>query len=242
MKESVHRIRSEVLGNERTVWIVEPQNPARAESVFVFLDGEPYRDQFHVTEMVRELVAEGRMADCWIVYVSHLDLETRARECPCYPPFARFVAVELLDFLAEQEPRLGGAVERVLVGFSYTGLAAAFVAREFPGCFRKVIAQSGSFWSDDCRLVHQYSASASPVPTEFFLQVGRRELQTGVRHSAHVVQRISQIEGVTRFRDALEATGHVVEYVESDGGHEYGNWIQILPQALRWACPPAAGR
>jgi enterochelin esterase family protein len=240
MKESVHRIRSEALGNERTVWIVEPKNPIRAERVLIFLDGEPYREQFHVTEMVRELVAEGRMADCWIVYVSHLDIETRARECPCYPPFARFVAVELLDFLAVREPRLGETMERVLIGFSYTGLAAAFVAREFPGRFQKVIAQSGSFWSDDCWLVHEYARSASPVPTQFFLQIGRKEFQTNVRHSAHVVQKISQIEGVMRFRDVLVATGHGVKYFESDGGHEYGNWIRALPVALEWACPTAA--
>lgn len=238
MNESVHRIRSTALGNERAVWIVEPLNPARAETVLVFLDGEVYREHFQVTEMVHSFIAEGRMADCWIVYVSYLDIETRARECPCYAPFARFVSVELLEFLAEREPRLKTLRTRVLTGLSYTGLAAAFVAREFPNRFQKVVAQSGSFWSDDCWLTRQYAADAAPVPTEFFLEVGRKETQTGVRHSPHLVQEISQIEGVQRFRDALKAAGHEVEYFESEGNHEYTNWMRTLPTALRWACPP----
>ena len=75
------------------------------------------------------------------------------------------------------------------------------------------------------------------MPTEFFIEVGRKERQTDVRHSAQVVQEISQIEGVTRFRDALKATGHKVEFFESDGGHDYTNWVRTLPAALRWACP-----
>ena len=240
MTESVHGIRSEALGNERPVWIVEPRHPQTARGLLVFLDGEMYRDHLHATATVHALVDQRLLADCWLVYVSYLDLETRARECPCHPPFARFVAGELLDFLESTEPRLRATRPRVLIGLSYTGLAAAYVVHEFPGRFQKVIAQSGSFWSNDCWLAGRYAGDPATVPTEFYLEVGCKETQTNVRHGADLLQPISQIEGVTRFRDALQSRGYRVHYAESEGSHEYSNWAESLPTALRWALPPEA--
>lgn len=133
---------------------------------------------------------------------------------------------------------LKGIRQRTLLGLSYTGLAAAFLAQEYPGVFQRIISQSGSFWWKDCWLAEQYR-SAPQVPTEFYLDVGTREVQENVQHREGVLQVVSQIEGVRRFRDALRSTGHSVEYVEFDGAHDCADWCRALPAALRWACPPA---
>jgi enterochelin esterase-like enzyme len=67
------------------------------------------------------------------------------------------------------------------------------------------------------------------------LDVGTQEIHENVRHKEDVVQVVSQIEGVRRFRDALLAQGYAVRYQEFDGGHDYACWNGTLIDALKWA-------
>ena len=78
---------------------------------------------------------------------------------------------------------------------------------------------------------------------EFYLDVGTQEIHENVRHREDVVQVVSQIEGVRRFRDALLAQGHAVRYSEFDGDHDYAGWNRALVDALKWGVPlePAEG-
>jgi enterochelin esterase-like enzyme len=236
VKETVERIRSVPLNNERTIWIREPVDPVRAKSLTVFLDAELYRDRVKAGEVIAAL--QGEVADSWFVFVSMHSVEARWIECPCHRPFAQFIAEELLPWLEQSHPRIGRVEQRVIVGLSYTGLAAAFVAREYPGLFQKVISQSGSFWWNDAWLTRQVSESGIRLPTEFYLEVGKRETQVNLQHREGVLQVMSQIEGVRRFRDVLVESGHTVVYAEFEGAHDYEAWRQTLPAALRWALPP----
>jgi enterochelin esterase-like enzyme len=233
MSEIVERFKSVHLRNERTIWIHPPRLPSSVENLTVFLDGEFYRDRVGAVSVIDDL--GDSIADSWVVFVSMGSLEARWVECPCYPPFAKFIAGELLPWL-EARCKMKPARQRTLVGLSYTGLAAAFVAMEHPGIFHRVISQSGSFWWKDCWL-SGHCRSASRIPTEFYLDVGAHELHENVRHREDVLQVVSQIDGVRRFRDALLLTGHPVRYVEFDGGHDFAAWRQTLPEALRWALP-----
>lgn len=245
MPELTHRFRSAALQNERILWIHPPADPAAPCHLAIFLDGELYRDRVGAPALIDKLAANSALtpalAHSLVVYVSHQSEAARWRECPCYPPFAVFIHDELLPWLESQYPgiRISPTAQpapvRLLAGLSYTGLAAAYVAREAPGCFNKIITQSGSFWSDDCWLIRDYAAKASRVPADFYLDVGLRETQENVTHHPGVFQRISQIAGVQRFRDVLLAQGHRVKYVEFDGGHSFPGWQSTLPDALTWA-------
>lgn len=234
MHEAVVRFRSAALRNERLIWVRPPRDPRSAEHVSIFLDGELYRDRVGANSVIDSL--QGAIADSWFVFVSMASVEARWLECPCYAPFARFVAKELLPWLSARHQELRLVQKRTLIGLSYSGLAAAFVAKEHPGIFQRVISQSGSFWWNDCWLSEQYRLSPA-VPTDFFLDVGTKELAENVRHREGVLQVVSQIEGVHRFRDALRRAGHSVRYLEFDGEHDFSAWRQTLPEALRWALP-----
>lgn len=237
MTEIIDQIRSEFLGNERSVWIHPPQDRTTATNLTVFLDAEIYRGHVGAGAVLNQM--QGRLADSWFVFVSMHSVEARTRECPCHPPFAQFLAKELLPWLEGRFPELKIVRQRVLVGLSYTGLAAAFAALIQPGHFQKVIAQSGSFWWRDGWLGEQVRQLAQPLPTEFYLTVGTRETQENVRHSPEVLQVVSQIAGVQRFRDALRDRGHLVQYAECDSGHYAECWRMTLPAALEWALPVA---
>lgn len=232
MTELIDTFRSALLGNARPVWVRPPRVPSTAETLTIFLDGEFYRDRVGAPATLDAL--QTAIADSWFVYVSSHSIEARWLECPCYAPFASAIVDELLPWLTQLHPAISQVRHRVLVGLSYTGLAAAYIARQYPGIFHRVISQSGSFWWNDCWLPRQFE-NQPPLPTQFYLEVGTKETATHIQHRADVLQVASQIEGVRRCRDALHATGHKVTYREFIGGHDFAAWHQTLPTALRWA-------
>jgi enterochelin esterase-like enzyme len=65
------------------------------------------------------------------------------------------------------------------------------------------------------------------------LDVGTQETREKVRHGEDLVQVVSQIDAVLRFRDALLAQGHAVRYNEFDGGHDYASRNRTLVDALK---------
>lgn len=234
MTEQIHQFRSVHLGNERSVWIRPPVDGQTARRLVVFLDAELYREKVEAIEVIAGLEADPAFPSALYVFVSYATLEARWIECPCHPPFARFVSDEFLPWLQRLHPEVATCAERVLVGLSYTGLAAAYVALQAPGRFTHVIAQSGSFWSADGWLIEQYRLAPGPFP-QFYLDVGTKEDQQDVQHKEDLIQEMSQIEGVTRFRDVLIAKGVSPRYVMFEGGHDCAAWKRTLPGALRWA-------
>lgn len=219
-----------------------PKAGVKPAHLTIILDAEIYRDRVGAVAVIDALEARSEVAPSWFVFVSYATEEARWRECPCYLPFARFVADELLPWLEKTYPAVKECTERVLVGLSYTGLAAAFVALQAVGKFGKVIAQSGSFWSDNCWLVEQYRKTEKRLPTSFYLDVGSKETDVDVQHKEDVRQVISQIDAVRRFRDVLLNQGYRVKYLEFEGGHDCAAWQKTLPDALRWALPAGAPR
>lgn len=235
MKETQGKIGSVHLGNERTIWLCAPA--ATPRNLTIVLDAELYRDRMGAVSLIDELHLAKAIDFSLFVFVSVESMESRWRECPCHEPFARFIDEELFPWLEVAHPWIGNAKERVIVGLSYTGLAAAWVAMMAPLRFTRVIAQSGSFWWNDCWIVGRFEQLATKPRAEFYLDVGRRETSEHVRHKADVLQVVSQIEGVKRFRDVLRRCGYDPHYVEFDGGHDVAAWRETLPGALRWALP-----
>lgn len=237
MSETVHRFFSTCLGNERNVWIRQPKLSAPPCNLAIFLDGELYREKVGALSVIEELEASTSIANTFFVFVSVSTWEDRWTECPCNPLFARFISEELLLWLIEQNPLLKAAAERALIGLSYTGLAAVYAALQSPASFTRVIAQSGSFWSNDCWLVEQFRQREKPLSTAFYLDVGSQETEENVRHKEDVLQVVSQIDAIRRLRSVLLEKGYRIKYQEFDGGHDCLAWKQTLPAALRWALP-----
>jgi enterochelin esterase-like enzyme len=232
MTETVHRLSSRILMNERNVWVRHAANEEFIENLVIVLDGELYREKVGAVPIVDRV--HEKVGSTVFVFVSYASIEARWIECPCYPPFARFFEEEFFHWLEQHYPNLRNVRRRVIVGLSYTGLAAAFVATHISHRFTHVIAQSGSFWSQDGWLSRQISR-LSYLHSQFYLEVGNQETQTNVQHKEDVLQVVSQIQGVREFRDALKSRRVPTQYSEYDGGHDFGWWARRLPQALMWA-------
>ncbi|MBD5782229.1 esterase family protein [Pelagicoccus sp. NFK12] len=235
MPETEYTLRSEILDNERRIWIREPASLQTDLDLLIVLDAELYRNRVQAPQIIEDLFESGTLAQTLVVYVSSVSMDVRWIECPCYPPFAAFVTKELIPSIHERYPKTVQAKERVIAGLSYTGLAASFVALTHDGLFTKVISQSGSYWSNDCWLIREFDGQSLNHPPAFFLDVGDKETQEYVWHKEDVVQTISQVEGVERFRDMLLKNGYEVRYDTFSGGHSAEAWATSLPNALKWA-------
>lgn len=235
--KATHTIHSHSLGNHRSLWIYGPENGLVASNLVVFLDGELFLKQIDALTVINRVSAENEMADNLFVFVSMHSQSARLSECSCNPRFAKFIAVELIEFLEVVYPELKKVRQRVLAGVSFSGLAAVFTATEFPGVFQKVVAQSGSFWWKDNWLIKHLNKRSAPLPSSFYLDVGTLETEVDVEGDSteDTFQSTSQIDSVKQLRDALLSQGCLVNYVEFSGGHEAKEWAQTLPGALIWA-------
>lgn len=235
MKETRHTLQSQILHNERTIWIRDPQSPEGNLDLLIILDAELYRNRVQAPRIIDSLFETGDLDNLLVVYVSCVDMDTRWIECPCYAPFSEFISQELIPFIRTEHPQAAQAKERVIAGLSYTGLAASFAALSNDGLFTKVISQSGSYWSNDCWLTHEFDGVKLAHPPAFFLDVGDKETHEYVWHKEDVIQKLSQVEGVAKFRDMLLKNGYEVRYDTFSGGHSAEAWATSLPNALKWA-------
>ncbi|HEX8997383.1 MAG TPA: enterochelin esterase [Ktedonobacterales bacterium] len=229
------RLRSELLGNERRIWVYTPPDYTP--------DGEPYPlallfDGFAVTTLIPSptiadnLLAEGRVGPMVMIAIDSLEHETRVRELCCYQPFADFLARELLPWARARYHLTTDPARVVVAGQSAGGLAAAFVALRYPELFGAALAQSGAFWwapEDDLQpdwLVRAY-AEAPRLPLRFYLEAGALETLIEERTRGSSILSSSR-----RLRETLLAKGYPLTYAEFNGGHDYVRWRGTLADGL----------
>jgi enterochelin esterase family protein len=227
-----HQLRSAALGNQRSIWVYTPPGPissSKLANLMILLDGGSYVHHIPAPMIVDNLLAAGRLAPLVLLLVDSLDTATRERELPCYPPFAEFLAGELLPWARARYQFTADPARTIVGGSSYGGLAAAFAAFARPDCFGNVLAQSGSFWwcpagdTEHEWLARQF-VERERLPIEFYLDVGRGEAQARARPNQLIANR--------HMRDVLRAKGYRVHYAEHAGKHDYAAWRAGFPGAL----------
>ena len=226
-----HRVRSALLGNERGVWVYTPAGYGGAGElgVVVFLDGHAYAHSMSAPTTLDNLIAAGRIPPLVAVFADSLG-PTREVELPCYPPFADFLADELLPW-ARGLYRIAADPRRTVVaGSSFGGLAAAFAGLRRPDAFGNVLSQSGSFWwAPDGDEEHEWLArrlAEGPAPPlRFYLDVGLLETEPSPPAP-------SQLLASRHLRTVLRAKGCDVSYAEFSGGHDEICWQGTLSDGL----------
>jgi enterochelin esterase-like enzyme len=231
-KVEMYRLRSDILNNERRVWVYTPPGyttSGEPYGLFLLFDGLAYQDAVPTPTIVDNLVSEGKIPPLVVVLVDSLDQKTRNRELPCHQPFVDFLIQELMPWVHEHYHVTDDPAQSIVGGSSYGGLAAAFVGLRASEVFGNVLSQSGSFWWDkdpDDDILHQKIIQeyvASPrLPLRFYLEVGLKErsgIVDMVLHNRHL-------------RDVLILKGYEVHYSEFNGGHDYVCWRGSLADGL----------
>jgi len=216
-----HRLRSQILNNERRVWVYTPAGYTRSDEPYRLLllfDGWAYIDLIPTPTILDNLVHAGKIPPLVTVLLDNPDQETRNRELPCYQPFVDFLTQELMPWVREHYHVTNDPAQTIVGGSSYGGLAAAFVGLHASETFGNVLSQSGSFWWDkepdeDIQqewIIQQFMESPR-LPLRFYIEVGLKEDWKWI-----------YMVGCNRhFRDVLVLKGYEVHYAEFNGYHHY---------------------
>jgi enterochelin esterase family protein len=201
--------------------------------VLVVHDGPDYLEYASMRTVLDNLVHSLDVAETCVAF---LHPGERLVEYANHAPHARFVASELLPWLAAELPLLDRPSARCLMGASFGAVASLSTAVRHPGTFGSLLLQSGSFVFTDIgtehgggpefdpvvRFVNRYRARPTPVAERVFLSCGVYEpLITPNRSMA----------------TTLRETGMAVRWVETRDGHNWHNWRDQLRDALSWIFP-----
>ncbi|GAA3124454.1 enterochelin esterase family protein [Kribbella aluminosa] len=226
--------RSELLGNERRIWVYTPQGytpDVEPLPLLVLFDGDTVRGPMPMPAILDNLIGDGQIPPMIAVLVDSLTQEVRNRELPCGAPFLEYLTDELLPWVRERYRITTDPARTIVAGQSHGGQAAAFAALRRPNVFGNVISQSGSFWwrpdgEDEHEwLTRQYAESARQ-PVRFYLEAGLQERgQTPDAGPSILVAN-------RHLRTILLSKGYEVQYSEFNGGHDYACWRGSIAAAL----------
>ncbi len=238
-----HRLKSEILKNERQISVYTPPGYRREGppyGLLVLFDESAYLSLVPTPVILDNLIAEKRIPPLVAVLIANPSGETRNRELPCNPDFAEFLHRELAPWTRRLYQVTSDPAKIIVGGSSYGGLAAACAALRHPETFGNVLCQSGSFWWTPVRnpldpnrrdelaepnWVAQQFLTAPKLPVRFYLDAGSFEVD--VLGSGGVI-----LETSRHLRDVLRAKGYEVHYQEFAGGHDYLQWRGTLADGL----------
>jgi enterochelin esterase-like enzyme len=228
-KVELHRILSENLDGEYRVWVYTPPGYTVAGEPYdllILFDGRDHLELIPTPMTLDNLLFDGSIQPMVAVLLESPTIEARMRDLTGYPPFFKFLVVELIAWVRNHY-RVTTRPELTTVGgVSLGGLAATFAALTRPDIFGNVLTQSGSFWwtpeeeIEPGWVTRQFGAKQR-LPLRFYIDVGSLEPD-------------SQLSSNRRLRDELKAKRYPVRYVEYSGAHDYISWRGLLGDGLVW--------
>jgi enterochelin esterase-like enzyme len=226
---------SQLLHNQRRIWIYTPPGYAEDRNVYdllVLLDGQDYLARIPAPTILDNLLHEEKLTPCVAVLVESLG--ARLQELCCSPTFVEFLTQELLPWVSGQASVTAHPAQTTIGGLSAGGLAAAFIGFKASERFGNILSQSGTFlWgprlqasqfeddSDAEWLIRQF-VTTPRLPLRFYLEMGLLDKTHKINHLA----------ANRHFRDVLEAKGYEIHYAEFNGGHDFLCWRGSLADGL----------
>ncbi|MGC4108433.1 MAG: alpha/beta hydrolase-fold protein [Thermomicrobiales bacterium] len=243
--------RSEILGNERPVWLHTPAGFS--------IDGDPYPfvvifdgEEWHSAPGILDrLIAAGEIPPMVAILVNQIGI--RNEELTCNPDFSRAIATELVPWLRGQFHLSDDPAKAALNGRSFGGLCSGWTALQHSDVFGNAFMQSASCWMHPSVLQgyadpewsqEQPVGEDAKIPTliEAFMQSERAPIrifqECGNIENGPPPARIWQTFGNRWLRDILALKGYDAVYREVVGGHDDAWWRGTFADGIRWVFAP----
>jgi len=251
-KGSVEKIvfPSRILKQDRVIWVYVPADYKKSEvkcNLSIIFDGKAFIQFSNIPRIMDKLIAGNYLPPTIAIFVHNYSGYKRGKDLACYPPFAEYVAKELLPYIESEYRCFTEPSKRVLTGSSSGALGAIFIAWKYPELFGKVLAQSPylqwgiklpwfqsvikhfgndfhSWWnkgdeSETEWITAQFSKNERK-PIEFYVNLGSLEVEYRQPYS--------------RFVDILKEKGYKYKSEIYKGGHEYINWAEHFGTGLNY--------
>ena len=228
-------IRSHALDRAVSVTLYLPaafsMDPEHRYPLVILHDGTDYLHHADAATVLDNLIHRGLVPE---LVVAFCDPRDRLTEYADDERHATFIADELVPYLEQRLPLIGGADARCLGGASFGALATLSTAHRHPDVFGRLLLQSGSFAgaSDDCiepsdtdiwapvyEFVQRFKAEPTRVADKVFMSCGVMESMITENRAMHPI---------------LKSTGMRVVLGEALDGHTWGCWRDFLGVALPW--------
>ena len=225
-------INSKSLGYPKRFTVYTPPGIEKLKNVPVIYttDGQEFSnaEMGALPTVLDNLIAEGRIAPVIAVFVDPRLVDTgenrRGPELLTNPRFQSFLTGELIPWIDARYPTRPLPEARALVGMSLGGLHATYTAMRQPQWFGLVAALSPYFLAKPAVLAEVEKAKRQPV--KWFVGQGAYDYD---------------VENTRHLRDVLEKKGYQFRFVESNDGHSWGNWRNMLDDLLIYFFPPQSG-
>lgn len=230
-----HLLDSRQLGYRgRKLWVYTPPgygSSADEYPLLIFMDGQWASGPLQIPAIADALIKHRRMQPAVIAMLQSGSPEERIREYTSNDKHYASLLLEVLPFVQAQY-RID-ATNLGVGGVAQGAVAAAHTALKNPAVFGSLIMISpplGKGANED--LLSQYAArfeKAEALPRRIFQSVGRYEAKARFHKPAETL------------RDILQGRRAAYRFVEIGSGHGLVAFRSILPEALAWAYPGAAG-
>lgn len=224
---------SERYPSTRTIWIYTPPDydeSQRYPSVY-FHDGGDYLEYSAAAAIFDNLIADGLIPPTIGVFVDPSAEYGRAVDYDLNAEYSALICDELVPWVDQRYATQRTPDRRGIVGASFGGLIALFIAQRRPDLFGLVGSQSGFVSRSDGAIIKAFADSPA-LPLKIDLIIGTYETHVGPfeRGSAEA----DFLAGNRAFRDLLATHGYSHAYAEYHDGHAWALWRARLGDALRW--------
>lgn len=224
-----YRWESGRLGQARRMSVYTPAGFDGSLPTILVQDGTAYLRIARLPAVLEALVADGEAGPARMVMIEPSE---RVSEYGFNEAYRSFVIEEVLPRVESEHGEPSGLLA---LGASLGGLFSMTLALERPELIAGVATQSGAFlgtpehpefYENDRSWVLQTVADRRELAWRSYTEVGTLEWLTDVNRRVH---------------EHLERAEASHAYEERNAGHNWVNWRNGLPGALRFLVPPSAG-
>ncbi len=224
---------SEILGNERKIYIYLPPNYDKQKSneypcIYLF-DSPIYLNRVEVPNILDNLITERQIDPMMAVMISNPTSSSRYTELPLNFDFKEFMISELVPFIRQNYQTSALPKDNYIGGISYGGLASTFIAYFHPDIFGKVLAQSASYWRG-LELADKFD---NEVRMDWLIDKINKEEKRPLKIFLDWGLQENMVFGANRkFAQILNKKGYDFKYIEFNGWHDWSNSRKTFPNAL----------
>lgn len=208
------------------IFVPAQYEAGKPAALAVFQDGVGAYGGIGVMQMFENLIHSGDMPVTIVLFVSPGSGGRSENYDVVSDRYGRLLLEEMIpDVLSEYE-LVDDPNGWAIAGFSSGGCAAFTVAWFFPGNFRKVSTNSGSFVS--IRTAHEFPQmilDTDPKPIRVSLRSGTNDLDN---------QFGSWLDANFAMADALEEQGYHYRFTHGTGGHDMAQAAKDMAEEWRW--------
>ncbi len=241
---------SKNLGYSVQYWVYTPvgYENLRDLPVLYVTDGNDWVDSRTgaLPVVMDNLIADGKIKPAIAVFIDERDpgrpdYNRREEEFLVHPEeYARFVAEELVPAVESAYRTTTAADHRAVVGVSYGGVIASFIAARYPEVFHNLAAFSPSMWvfgaADQFPPERTKSIKAMLPVMDSLTNCGG---QTGVKCRTQPLKVFASsgfpdwdVGNLSPTADNLKARGHSVLFVQVQEGHAWSSWRGLSDEML----------